>query len=36
MENHTENLMENLSASAPKGYVLPAAQLVWLLLDGWQ
>ena len=35
MENHTENLMENLSASTPKGYVLPAAQLVWLLLDGW-
>ena len=35
MENHTENLTENPSASAPKGYVLPAAKLVWLLLDGW-
>lgn len=35
MENHTENLTENLSSSAAKGYVLPAAKLVWLLLDGW-
>ena len=35
MENYTENLMGNPSASAPRGYVLPAAKLVWLLLDGW-